>query len=139
VWFLAGTYGTRRTVRRCTVPRGKYLFFPLINSIFYPSDADSNPDCRSMMQSVKLGTDDASALVLNLNGVGARGLEAHRQATTQCFDLGARAEPPLHVFPTAGNGYYAMFKPLPPGTYELNFGGVLSTHVQAVTYTLIIE
>jgi len=115
------------------------LFFPLINFIVYPSDADSKPDCRSVMQSVKLGTDHASALVLNLNGVGAKGLEAHRQATTQCFDLGARAEPPFHVFPTAGNGYYAMLKPLPPGTYELNFGGVLSTNVQAVTYTLIIE
>src|SRR6185436_15739419 len=33
VWFLAGTYGTRRTVRTCTVPQGKHLFFPLINYV----------------------------------------------------------------------------------------------------------
>jgi hypothetical protein len=30
VWFLAGTYGTRRTVRTCKVPSGKYLFFPRV-------------------------------------------------------------------------------------------------------------
>src|SRR5690348_4878465 len=33
VWFLAGTYGSARTLRRCTVPAGKYLFFPLVNNI----------------------------------------------------------------------------------------------------------
>ena len=36
VWFLAGTYGTQRTVRTCTVPAGKYLFFPLVNYVVYP-------------------------------------------------------------------------------------------------------
>ena len=29
VWFLAGTYGTARTIRTCMVPRGKHLFFPI--------------------------------------------------------------------------------------------------------------
>jgi len=33
VWFLAGTYGTQRTIRTCKVPRGKYLFFPIINYV----------------------------------------------------------------------------------------------------------
>ena len=33
VWFLADTYGTKRTIRTCTVPRGKHLFFPLINYV----------------------------------------------------------------------------------------------------------
>src|SRR5437762_1456121 len=36
VWFLAGTYGTRRTIRTCTIPRDKYLFFPLINYVVMP-------------------------------------------------------------------------------------------------------
>ena len=33
VWFLAGTYGTQRTIRTCRVPRGKHLFFPLVNYV----------------------------------------------------------------------------------------------------------
>lgn len=39
VWFLAGTYGTPRTIRTCRVPRDKYLFFPLINYVVARSPA----------------------------------------------------------------------------------------------------
>ena len=38
VWFLAGTYGSKRTVRSCRIPAGKTLFFPLLNSIAFPPD-----------------------------------------------------------------------------------------------------
>ena len=38
VWFLAGSYGSQRTVRRCSLPAGKTLFFPLVNVIAFPPD-----------------------------------------------------------------------------------------------------
>jgi len=38
VWFLAGTYETARTVRKCRVPAGKTLFFPLVNFIAVEPD-----------------------------------------------------------------------------------------------------
>ena len=41
--------------------------------------------------------------------------------------------------PLAGNGYYVMLRPLPRGTYTLNFGGQLSSLSQAVTYTLDVR
>lgn len=44
VWFLAGTYGSRRAVRTCKVPQGKYLFFPLVNSLITPR-GDIPVDC----------------------------------------------------------------------------------------------
>lgn len=48
VWFLAGTYGTRRTIRACKVPAGKHLFFPLINYVVYPRPgAVLPPNCMS--------------------------------------------------------------------------------------------
>jgi len=62
-----------------------------------------------------------------------------RQATATCFDLGALADPPQVVFPTAANGYYAMLRPLRPGRYELEFGGALPSMLQAVTYHLTVE
>jgi hypothetical protein len=34
VWFLAGTFGGSAVTRSCTVPAGKALFFPILNSIF---------------------------------------------------------------------------------------------------------
>ena len=36
VWFLAGTYETKRTIRTCKVPRGKHLLFPVINYVVMP-------------------------------------------------------------------------------------------------------
>ena len=37
VWFLAGTYETKRTFRTCRVPRDRHLFFPLINYVVMPN------------------------------------------------------------------------------------------------------
>ena len=64
-------------------------------------------------------------------------LESHRQATRDCFDLAERAGG--GVFPSAGNGYYIMLRPLGRGTHTLNFGGILPGMSQAVTYTLKVE
>lgn len=139
VWFLAGTYETRRTVRKCTVPRDKYLFFPLINYVVFPGREVPRPDCLSVTRTAKQVTDAVATLVLELRGVSASGLVAHRQATTECFNLAAKAVPRANVFPSAANGYYAMLKPLSPGTYVLNFGGILPGMMQAVTYTLVVR
>lgn len=139
VWFLAGTYGTKRTIRRCTLPRGKYVFFPLINYVVFPDEDDPDRDCASLKRSARLMTDGVTSLVLDLDGRRATGLKAHRQATVQCFDLGAKTGSDEQPLPAAANGYYVMLKPLQPGTYELNFGGILPSMVQAVTYTLVVE
>jgi hypothetical protein len=138
VWFLAGTYGTQRTVRTCTVPRGRYLFFPLINYVVMPT-VDAPVSCLSVMSRAASITNDASALVLDIDGVRAQSLPLHRQATPQCFDMGELAQPKLRVFPSAANGYYVMLRPLGPGTHTLNFGGALPGMLQAVTYTLHVQ
>src|SRR5579884_1628590 len=33
VWFLAGTLGGSPVVRKCTIPAGKAIFFPVLNTI----------------------------------------------------------------------------------------------------------
>jgi hypothetical protein len=138
VWFLAGTYGTRRTVRTCKVPRGKYLFFPLINYVVMPP-VDRPVTCRAVMNSAASITNDPSALILEFDGAQIPNLLEHRQATSQCFDMGVQSEPKVRVFPSAANGYYVMLRPLSPGTHTLNFGGALPSMLQAVTYTLHVE
>jgi hypothetical protein len=138
VWFLAGTYGTQRTVRTCRVPSGKHLFFPLINYVVMPSQ-DRSTTCASAMETARRITDDPAALVLEVDGVRIANLATSRQATKQCFDMGALTEAQYKIFPSAANGYYVMLKPLPPGTHVLNFGGALPGMLQAVTYTLIVD
>jgi len=138
VWFLAGTYGTHRTVRTCKIPSGKHLFFPLINYIVMPRSGVPI-SCLGVMSSASAMTNDVSALVLDIDGVRVPDLASYRQATTQCFDMGARTEGRIKVFPSAANGYYVMLKPLSPGKHEINFGGALPSMLQAVTYTLEVE
>ena len=138
VWFLAGTYGTHRTIRTCKVPRGKYLFFPLINYAVMPP-VDRRVDCTAVKASAAEMTDHASKLIVDVDGVRIKNLATYRQATGKCFDMGVLAEPKTRVYPSAANGYYVMLKPLSPGKHVLNFGGALPSMLQAVTYTLEIE
>jgi hypothetical protein len=137
VWFLAGTYGTKRTFRTCTVPRDKHLFFPLINYVVMPNGAPIS--CKSVTSTAARMTDGVSNLVLRINGEPHGDLARHRQATRACFDIGERAIPPVRVYPSAANGYYAMLRPLPPGTHVIDIGGILPSMAQAVTYTVIVE
>lgn len=141
VWFLAGTYGTARTVRTCTVPSGKYLFFPLINYVVMPGskEASCSVCCPRFTQTAKAITDEPSSLILDVDGRRVEQLASYRQATRECFDMGARAQPRYRIFPSAANGYYVMLQPLSPGKHVLNFGGVLPGMSQAVTYTLIVR
>jgi hypothetical protein len=136
VWFLAGTYGTHRTIRTCTVPAGKYLYFPLINYVVYPRSGYSLP-CKQATDTAAAMTEDVSSLVLEVDGKLFKNLETHRQPTKECFDLAALAGG--GVTPSAANGYYIMLRPLSRGTHTLNFGGILPGMSQAVTYTLHVE
>lgn len=138
VWFLAGTYGTKRTVRTCRVPRDKHLFFPLVNYVV-SRGPDGLATCESVTASAAQWSDGATALVLDVDGTRFRGLEQHRLRPRGCFDLGARTPEKLRIYPAAANGYYVMLKPLPPGRHTIHFGGALPSILQAVTYTLIVE
>lgn len=133
VWFLAGGYGSQRTVRSCRLPAGKTLFFPLVNVIAFPPE-DEREACASLMLRAEAQTDDPDALVLDVNGRRFRSLAAHRQATRGCFLVS-----PEDDAPAAGNGYYVAFGPLKAGRYTLNFGGILPGLSQAVTYTLDVR
>jgi hypothetical protein len=136
VFFLAGTYGTQRTIRTCTVPAGKYLFFPLINYSTFPAFPNGRTCDQEKAQAAAM-TEQPAALVLELDGKIFKDLSAHRQATQECFDLAERVGG--GVTPTASNGYYIMLRPLNRGTHTLNFGGILPEMTQAVTYTLNVE
>lgn len=137
VWFLAGTYGTHRTVRLCNVPKGKYLFFPLINYVVTRPLA-REVSCKSVMHDAERLTNGVSALVLEIDGQRIENLESFRQPT-KCFNIAELSTPKQFIFPSAANGYYVMLKPLEPGTHVINFGGALPRMLQAVTYTVVVE
>lgn len=138
VWFLAGTYSPKRTIRTCKVPRNKYLFFPLINYVVMRPPM-REVTCQGVTSAARSVTDNVDALILEIDGVRADNLIAHRQATVGCFDMGAMTKEKYKIFPSAADGYYIMLRPLSPGKHVLNFGGVLPDFAQAITYTLYVE
>ncbi|WP_431052347.1 hypothetical protein [Roseateles sp. L2-2] len=138
VFFLAGTYGTARTVRTCRVPADKYLFFPLINYVVMPNGGAVR-SCMEISGTAARVTNGAEMLVLEVDGVRYGDLQRHRQASPECFNAWARHPSGARLFPTASNGYYVMLKPLTRGRHTINFGGALPRMSQAVSYTLIVE
>lgn len=132
VWFLAGTYGSRRIERECSVPYGKTLFFPLINAIMVRSEG-SNTSCAQLASRAIARTDNPSLLVLEIDGQQYSGLSSHR-FTADCFSLVPGQKPD-----TAGSGYYVAIKALSRGKHVLNFGGMLPSIAQAVTYRINVE
>ncbi|MEV7729467.1 hypothetical protein AB0P15_32845 [Streptomyces sp. NPDC087917] len=95
VWFLAGTYGGR-VVRRCTVPTGRPLFFPVINT--------QRRALRSSTQPWRIPTARAEA---QLNGVP---LPLEEAASPRFWVKG----------PRVAWGLWTTLDPLAPGEYVLS-------------------
>ena len=120
------------------MPEGKYLFFPLINYIVTPG-AGSPVRCPGVRAEAARMTNGVSALILEVDGTRFTDLERHRQATVECFELGDGNSIASWSGPAASNGDFVMLRPLPRGRHVINFGGVLPSMLQAVTYTLTVE
>jgi hypothetical protein len=138
VWFLAGTYESRLVSRHCTVPRDKYIFFPLINYVVAPA-GEGSVGCKATALAAKEQTDNPLMLVAEIDGATVPNLVHYRQASPRCFNLASRAQFDVSIGSTASNGYYLMLNPLAPGVHTLRFGGRLSTLTQAVSYELTVE
>jgi len=140
VWFLAGAYESTAVARRCRVPAGKYIFFPLINYVVSERECD-RCTCESATLLAKRMTDEPMALVAELDGKEITNLRARRVVSPTCFDLAGRTKDHSgpRIYPTASDGYWVMLKPLAPGRHELRLGGSLPSLRQDVTYHLEVN
>ena len=140
VWFLAGAkdnspaYG-HPVVRSCTIPKERYVFFPVMVYIV----AGNAYTCDEAKDSAAELTAELKSMFVEVDGVPLPQLTSHRVKTERCFDAGAKMEPPDEWYPAAANGYYVMLKPLSPGKHTLKFGGEFENLSQNMTYMLTIE
>lgn len=150
VWFLAGGFGSSRIHRRCQVPTGKALFFPVINMAYYPTEpAGVRPaTCAEARAAARVNNDSAIDLFAELDGIILRDLRQQRVTTRKCFDIFARLpaeERPYDGYPSASDGFWILLPPLPPGRHRLHFGGRYNQHssaygtmLQDIEYELVI-
>ncbi|GKT10766.1 hypothetical protein [Desulforhabdus sp. TSK] len=161
VWFLAGTW-VGDVTRTCTIPAGKSLFFPLINNAYFAFLGDP-PEQRTeeYARDQARCTQDATISVL-IDGLEVRTPTAYFTGVSGSqsplfnvqMPLGIAQGGPGNIFeslgykikqipewflsPSAEQGYYLFFDPLPAGSHTIAWtaSGCTSGATQHVIYNL---
>jgi hypothetical protein len=151
VWFLAGNFGgalgeANPAVRSCTVKKGKALFFPLLNGVFWtPEDCADEEACRT---GVSVGVDAIISWTCTVDGVACvrsvpvvRAQSAAKplnlpEGSIAVTDFGyAAGLRPIAV----ADGYWVMLDPLPSGSHTIHFTAAGPGFSLDVSYTITVK
>jgi hypothetical protein len=163
VWFLAGTF-EGNVVRQCTVPAGKAIFFPIVNSVWWdPEDVldylggdeaayallSYEEKADILYELVGAFIDMVDILECEIDGVPVQDLYSYRvqsppfSSTLAVF--GDIQDPPypnadMERDPLTADGYWLLLAPLSAGEHTIWFsGGITGGFVTEVTYELTVE
>ena len=149
VWFLAGGFGSSLIRRNCTIPAGKYIFFPVINMVYWPQEENNGYTCKDAIKNAAVNNDTAIDLFVEVDGKVLKNPKRFRARTKNCFDVYERIpaeRKPYNAFPSASDGYWILLNPLKPGTHTIRFGGqynhttaAYGRQVQDIEYKINIE
>ncbi len=146
VWFLAGTFGgfAERTV---TIPAGKAIFFPLVNTAFWlPEDA---PTLAAAATAAADMPNKVNILECEVDGVSISDLYSYRiPSGPWLLDI-----PALSIFTESifggyapgvrtamGDGYWIFLEPLSPGTHTIHLhGGIVGDFDTEALYHITVE
>lgn len=151
VFFLVGANGSGAATRDdCTVPAGKALFFPLVNSFDVhvactpqtASVCDSNDTPQKIWDDLEITNGvSISALHASIDGVPVSNLDPASTPYRACAGPVARCSAPSFSLtfpadnffapglpagtygPAVADGVYLLLAPLTPGVYTITFGG----------------
>jgi hypothetical protein len=137
VWFLAGTFGDANAERTVTIPAGKALFFPIIDTVWvnlpelgdYPWSEEQEIAARAAIAPF---INDAYDLSCQIDGVEVVNLADYRCQTPDggeymvalpadnVFAPYGLTEPGIYG-PCVDDGIYLMLAPLAPGIHTIQF------------------
>jgi hypothetical protein len=124
VWFLAGTTGQGPVVRTCTVPHGKAILFPVVNSECSYID---NPTARSesdLIMCAKQDNNRATSLQASVDGHSLQQLDKYR-VTSRLVPVTFPNGNMFGVTPgrtqIVVDGFYVFLQPLAQGDHTLRF------------------
>lgn len=150
VWFLGGVFNVSGTaIRNCTIPAGKALFFPIINTEC--STLEGNGKTPKALREC---AEDIVATVTNaeveIDGVSQ---DPYRTSSPvfiygplpdnnvlQAFEVPGAIEGAKSK--SVADGYYLFLKPLPPGAHTIHFTGTYGDPINFtldITYNLTVE
>ena len=138
VFFLAGNQGGK-TVRTCSIPRGRKIFIPVINIEDSLTEPDSGGTLAGAIQVVTSTMDLVTQKQAWLDG------HAVRVVRTQAlcgFPINWVANNPFGVIPgpttAVADGYYVWLPPLSTGSHTLTVAGSVPGFSLQVTYHLTV-
>jgi hypothetical protein len=154
VWFLAGAFTPDPVTRTCTIPEGKSLFFPLINT-FYGAFLNDPPETTTedFVRDAAACTEPAEIEVF-IDGqkvpkatrffTGPSGSQSPvfnlQLPPGNVFGLDETVIPELVLSPTAEQGYYLFVRRLSPGDHTIQWTASGCTdNMQDITYYLTVE
>jgi len=127
VWFLAGTTGGSAE-RSCTVPAGKALLFPIINSECNYAEYPAVKSLPELIKCAKADNDRTTNLKATIDGVRLQQLAERYRITSPLFSV---TFPPNNVLGApSGNtqmisdGFWVFLQPLSVGNHEIHFSGL---------------
>jgi hypothetical protein len=144
VWFLAGTSGGKTVDRKCIVPAGLSILFPVIN---YEINSMEKPELKTDSELVRAAKEDEDDII-NLEAImNGQEIPIFRvQSEPLMFPLTLPADN-LFNAPVSGttratsDGYWVFLKPLDLGEHSLYFAGSCSAGSRNVraTYNLTVK
>lgn len=165
VWFLAGTFGGGAVERWLTVPKDKWLFYPILNAVwwapedlataafvaetFFGLDPDTLTDEELITLVAVFSLERLVRIGCTIDGVRVEDVRQYR-ATSRGFmiadtdlldDFGLAISTPNVA---VSHGYWIMLAPLPPGQHTIHFEGRFHSELFGkgtleVTYHLTVE
>ncbi len=159
VWFLAGSFSSGSSfTRSCTIPRGKALFIPLINSWVDNVCVTPPLTVKELHKAAAETVNPPKELHARIDNRTLSNLKSFR-AISPVFSY-TLPPPPDNVifalfgvsipgdcgttsstvFPAVADGFYIMLRPLTPGLHTINFGGTGPTGFKVnMTYHLTVK
>jgi hypothetical protein len=131
VWYLAGTFGGSAE-RTCSIKKGKAIFFPLFNGIFWtpldpaiPEDCTDEQSCRGVSANI----DTLTSWTCTVDDTPCVWFAQIVRAQSDARPFNIPDGSSFTVFGYApgvrdisiADGYWVMLDPLPPGEHTLHF------------------
>lgn len=142
VWFLAGTFGGIAH-RKCTIPKGMSILFPIINYEASFADAPLLRTEEELEERCRHEIDDIGEIYVSVDG---KKIDVQNyRVKSRCFTVNI---PPNNCLGAikgttriASDGYWLFIEPLPPGNHVLkSFGSCLAGRIQiGCTFRLTIK
>jgi hypothetical protein len=132
VWFLAGTFGDS-VIRKCTIPHGKAIFFPIISCIFsFALDPDLKTE-EELKKAVRKDIDTVEHLSLTIDEINFKDLNRFRVISDPFDDIidGVRTK-------SVSDGYWIFLKPPKIGDHTIFFMGKNIDFYNEVKYYISI-